>query len=101
MNNSLIFKPTLLQRILGRNYKWWYLLWYEFKISNGHFYSYIFLNIVRSVEFLIIIFVWQINNSSAEIITYLAIGRVFQKIVSSGFGGVVGSYIDSGQITKD
>ena len=92
---------TFLQKLLGDNYKWWFLFLYEYKRSNGHFYSFVFVNIMRSIEFLAIIWVWKINNSSSEIITYLALGRVFERMISSPFGMVLGSYIDSGKITKD
>ena len=96
---TLSYKPTFLQKFLGQNYKWWFLLQYEYKRSNGHFYSFIFVNIVRAIEFLVVIYVWKINNSPAEIITYLCLGRVFERMISSPFGVVLGSYIDSGKIT--
>lgn len=99
--NKTQFKETFLQKLLGQNYKWWFLLKYEYKRSNGHFYSFIFVNIVRAIEFLTVIYVWKINNSPAEVITYLCLGRVFERMISSPFGMVLGSSIDSGKITRD
>lgn len=78
MSNLKIQIPqeTFLQKLLGRNYKYWFLLKYEFKRSSSHFQTFLINSSIRAIEFLAIVFVWKLNNASAEIITYLALGRV-------------------------
>lgn len=42
-NKLLMYKPTIMQRLLGRNYKWWYILQFKFAgrtvstLDNGFF----------------------------------------------------------------
>jgi len=94
------FQPSFMQKLLGRNYKWWYLLNYEFKRSAGHFQSFIINTSIRAFEFLAIIYIWKINNGTAEIITYLALGRVFGRLVSSFLDSIISGLISKGGLTR-
>jgi hypothetical protein len=29
------YTPTLMEKLLGRNYKWWYIIKYSFEKNNG------------------------------------------------------------------
>jgi ABC-2 type transport system permease protein len=72
---------TFLQQTLGRNYKWWYIIIYAFKTSSGHLQAFLFNSTLTTFEFLAFIYIWKLNGSFPEIITYLAIGRVFDRLL--------------------
>lgn len=100
MTASSSYQPTFLQKLLGRNYKWWYLVKYEFKRSSGHFPSFITNSSIRAVEFLAIIYIWKLNNAVSDIITYLAVGRVFGRLIASWLDIVIANYILKGNLTR-
>ena len=95
-----IYTATFLQKLLGKNYKWWYLLKYEFKRSGNHFQTFILNSSIRAIEFLAIVYIWKINNSTAEIITYLAVGRVFSRLLNSWLDGSIAYLISKGGLTR-
>ena len=94
------YTQTLIEKLLGRNYKWWYLLKYEFKRSGNHFQTFILNTSIRAIEFLAIVYIWKINNSTAEIITYLAVGRVFSRLLNSWLDGSIAYLISKGGLTR-
>jgi ABC-2 type transport system permease protein len=91
---------TFLNKLLGKNYKWWYLISYEFKRSSGHFYSSIFNTSVRAIEFLAIVFIWKLNGNNSQIISYLALGRVFGRLLTFDISGQVSYFIVKGDLTR-
>jgi len=101
MTANLTSTQTFLQKLLGRNYKWWYLFLYTYKQSMSGVSSFIFDNLFSTVEFFTILYIWLYNKADPVIITYLCLGYVFNRIVASNFGGVLASHIVNGSITKD
>jgi ABC-2 type transport system permease protein len=91
---------TFLQRILGRNYKWWYIVKYSFKQSSGDLYPFLFNTTVRSLEFLAFVFVWKLNGSNSQVISYLALGRVFDRLLFNEIDGQICSMITRGNLTR-
>lgn len=74
---------------------------YAFLIMKGGFWSFFTVNIIRSIEFVVLIFVWKLNpNATPAIISYLTIGKAYERIYSNSFGGLMASYINSGSHTK-
>jgi ABC-2 type transport system permease protein len=93
---------TFLQRTLGRNYKWWYIISYEFKRGSAQISTSLINMIIKTVEFLIIIYIWKFSNSfvSTNIITYLVIGRVFDKITYCEIEGQISYMVIKGGLTR-
>jgi ABC-2 type transport system permease protein len=91
---------TFLQQTLGKNYKWWYIVKYTFKQSSGNFYPFFFNTTIRSIEFLAYIFVWKINGSNSQAISYLALGRVFDRFLFNEIDGQICSMITRGNLTR-
>ena len=89
-----------LQNIFSKNYKWWYFINYQFKLSFGNFSAFLINTTVRTIEFLAIIYIWKINNSLPAVITYLAIGRVFEKLIFSEIEGQVSYLIIKGGLSR-
>ena len=85
---------------MGKNYKWWYLTRYSFKQSSGNLWAFIFNTTVRNIEFLAYIFVWKVNGSNSQIITYLALGRVFDRLLFNEIDGQMNTMIWNGSLTK-
>ncbi len=90
---------TLLQRTLGKNYKWWYVILFGYKLGNS---SPIirFINIISIVIVsLTILSVWKIGNATSDVFTYLVVGRLFKTIVDTYVYYSLGSDILNGKIT--
>ena len=94
------YRLSVGQKILGKNYKWWFLVKNKYKSSSANFFTFIFNTTIRAVEFLAIILIWKLNNSATSIITYLAIGRVFGRLLFTEIDGQVMSDITRGNLTK-
>jgi|688.fasta_scaffold75788_3 ABC-type uncharacterized transport system permease subunit len=77
------FQPTFLQKLLGRNYKWWYVLKYQFQSRSVS----IFDNFLFVVGQILILFsslaVWWLANNKIidaglqEKWTYFVVGELF------------------------
>jgi ABC-2 type transport system permease protein len=68
---------------------------------KGNFWSFFTVNIIRSIEFVVLLFVWKLNpNATPAIISYLAIGKAYERIYSNQFGGVMATYINNGSHSK-
>jgi ABC-2 type transport system permease protein len=91
---------TFLQQTLGKSYKWWYLINHQFKASSGHLPAFLTNTTIRTVEFLAIVYIWKINNSLPSVITYLAIGRVFDKLSFMEIDGQISFLVNRGGLTR-
>ena len=100
MTNSTTYKQTTMQKLLGKNYKWWYIIKYSYSASNSNFNAFIFSTAIRTIEFLAVIYIWKINNSPASLITYLAIGRVFDRLSFSEIPTILQMYISRGGLSR-
>ena len=94
------YKPTFFQKLLGRNYKWWYLLKHSFKSINTGILGFLIAQISDIVQILGITYIWILNNSPKEIITYLIIGRIFKSLSDCYVAEVIAPEVSSGKITN-
>ena len=94
MTHATAYKLTFMQKLLGRNYKWWYATLYNFKLSYEFRLS-IFIAIVR---FFIPVFITYIllslTNSNKSFSNYTVIASIYYQF----FAFVVGPSFD---ITND
>jgi ABC-type uncharacterized transport system permease subunit len=90
---------TPLQRKLDKNYKWFYIVLFGYKLGNSS-------PIIRLINIITIIIigitiltVWRIGNGTQDIFTYLVIGRLFKTIVDTFVYYSLGTEILNGKIT--
>jgi ABC-2 type transport system permease protein len=90
---------TLLQRTLGKHYKWLYIMLFGYKLGNSN----PIIRIINIISIIIIsvtvLSVWKIGNASQDIFTYLVIGRLFKTVVDTFVYYQLGSDIINGKIT--
>jgi ABC-type uncharacterized transport system permease subunit len=79
------YQPTFLEKLVGKNYKWLYLLKYAFKQSNLKISSFLVFQIAVVLDFGITIFIWSLVNNSKQNITYFFIGFLIQRLVWTQF----------------
>ena len=89
-----------LQKLLGGNYKWWYILTFYTKSSGSGVYGFVFGQISQILQILTIVYIWLINGSSSQIITYLIVGRIYKALSETFFSETLGVEIINGQITR-
>ena len=105
MTQTQPFTPTLMQKLLGRNYKWWYLIRYQIKHNTAYRASTFIWMIGRFLILFSTVFIWWINiNAGSTISDFKNIFTyyIFGSIISYGNGvqwNIAGG-IKSGAITS-
>jgi len=88
--NLSIYTPTFMERILGKNYKWWYAIIYNFKLS----YQYRLQLIIALIRFFIPILttyiIINVTTSNSSLNLYILAGSFFFQI----FAFVIGPSFD-------
>lgn len=84
----------------SRFYKWWYLITYSFKQSNIRFLPYLLLNLGSVLDFIIVLYLWQLIDPTKERITYFFVGYMFQRLIWSQYMNNFGMEIISGKIVN-
>ena len=100
-NLTPVFTPNLMQKLLGRNYKWWYLINYSItRVRVG-----ILGDFINKIGFItttvLVIIVWQKSNPGIEIITYLLIGRTLRTLIDNFWYNRIGTLINTGGISAN
>ena len=82
------FQPSFMQKLLGRNYKWWYLIVISVKSDTTYFSQNIFYVFSTIIKNLLFIIVWYINLLSGstilslqEIVHYFIVGALVSSIL--------------------
>lgn len=81
-----MFLDSNLQKILGSNYKWFYLLRFRFKVSTTYKMNSFLWFFGKLLELLGILFIWYLGSQTgsqinfAQIFTYLVIGRLIDSL---------------------
>ena len=88
MNQTKLFQPSFMQKLLGRNYKWWYLMVVSVKSDTTYFSQNIFYIFSAVINNLLFILVWYINFLSGstilslqEIVHYFIVGALVSSIL--------------------
>jgi len=100
------YTPTFMEKLLGKNYKWWYFFVFSFKIITI-FKSTIFgYSIGEVVEAYAIILLWQssfVGKSEPEIksiVTYFVLGYFLQTITRTYIDNSLPGTIATGKLVK-
>lgn len=99
-NQTTIFQPTILQKLLGRNYKWWYIFAFKLKSNGTGLSGHLFGQISDVLQNLAIAYIWFVNGSSNSIITYLVVGRIYKALSDTYFSESLGSDILTGKLSN-
>ena len=100
MTTNSTFQPTFMQKLLGRNYKWWYLINYSFKQSNIQLIPFLIANFTSVLDFAITIYLWFLIEPTKERITYFFVGFILQRLIWSQYFGYFTQSIISGKIAN-
>jgi ABC-2 type transport system permease protein len=100
MNPSTQFTPTIMQKLLGRQYKWWYLVVYFIVLASATISANIFALFGTLVNFTAISYIWLLNGASAIVMTYLLLGRLYKTITDNFWYDRIGADISGGAINS-
>jgi ABC-2 type transport system permease protein len=81
MTQTSTFQPTFLQKLLGRNYKWWYILKYNFNTSLAYRTTAVFIILRDLTPIFISLGIYGSFSEKSDYLSYLLIGNIFLKIV--------------------
>ena len=81
MTQTTAYKPSFLQKILGRNYKWWFAILYNFRLSLAYRTTAVFIIARDLVPIFISLAIYGSLSESSPYLSYILIANVFYKIV--------------------
>ena len=93
-------QTTFLEALLGKNYKWWYVVKYFYKSEGQYFINNLLHFIGQTVSIYSAVLIWSYNNSSPEIITNLILGVILFVITTNTIYWSLGGSIEHGSISK-
>jgi ABC-type uncharacterized transport system permease subunit len=91
---------TFLQRTLGSQYKWWYILTYGSRSRIASPFGFFISQISSFLLSITIYFVWFSNSANLLIMNYLIIGRMYRALASNRVYSRFGNLITSGEISR-
>jgi ABC-2 type transport system permease protein len=89
MNPTNTFQPTLLQKLLGKHYKWWYLIKYQIKKNTAYRVSTFIWMLGRLTVLFTTVFIWWVNvqaGSNLYNFSYIFTYYIFGSLISIGNG---------------
>ena len=89
-----------LTTLLGKNYKWWYIIKYYHVLETRYFWTNLFYFFGLSATIYINFFVWRSNNATFETIKQLLISGLFLTFTNSTIYWHIGRQIESGGLSK-
>ena len=92
---------TLLQKLLGDNYKWFFVIIYNIKFANSGILATFVMGFSQILETLTTTYVWSMTRASSAVFTYLLCGRIYRTICENNFYNALSDDINSGKITTD
>jgi ABC-2 type transport system permease protein len=86
INQTTNYKSTLMQRLLGRNYKWWYLVKYEFMLGYTNRLN-ILITVVRYLIPLVISYIiYSVIGNSRSLSEYLILASFLYQFYAFTIG---------------
>ena len=67
-----------LPQLLGRNYKWWYVMVFNYRSASAYFWSDLYYYLNQILTSYISIIIWQYSNrgDTSETLNYLLFGNI-------------------------
>ena len=94
-------KETFLQKLLGNNYKWWFLILYNIKFANAGVLGTLVMGFSLILETLTTTYLWSMTTATSGVFTYLLLGRIYRTLCENNFYNALSEDINSGKITTD
>jgi ABC-type uncharacterized transport system permease subunit len=94
-------QETFLQKLLGQNYKWFFVIIYNIKFANSGILATFVMGFSQILETLTTTYLWSMTGANSAVFTYLLLGRIYRTICENNFYNALSDYINSGKITTD
>ena len=91
---------NMLQQLKNKYYKYWYILVYSFKQSNIKIFSFFVFRLAVIIQFCLTIYVWLLFNNDSNLITYLLVGYIIQKLAWTNVTNYLARSIFTNTITN-
>jgi ABC-2 type transport system permease protein len=90
-----------LTKLLGNNYKWWYVVWFSIIRENTGFRGFLIYQLSHIVRILSTLYIWYLANSDTLTFSYLLLGQIYRSVVDNIFYFRLSDLIYSGAISSD
>ena len=102
ITNPTTYKQTTMQKLLGKNYKWWYVMVFNYKSAGAYVFSDFFYYLNQIISTYISIIIWSVSNRGdiADTINYLIFGNIFLSFTLLNNHWRLGTEVFSGKFSK-
>lgn len=90
-----------LTKLLGRNYKWCYIIWFSIARESVGFKGFVVYQFSNIVRILTTVYIWYLANADIFTISYLLLGQIYKSIVENIYYFRLSDLIYSGVISSD
>ena len=96
------YQPSFLEKVLRKDYKWYFLIKYWIKANTIYFWSEFFVGLNRTLVLLgtCVIFLYLGQKNEQPILNYLLLGSIFFTITDPIISWFVSSNIKEGKMTR-
>jgi len=105
-NTTLEFQPSLMEKLLGKWYKWWYIILYNYKRQINYRADAFLFALSQVIVLVIILIIWQIRGGSEslnirELITYTLIANLYTLLTPCWQAQSLSDKINKGSLSTD
>lgn len=101
------YQPTFMEKLLGRNYKWWFIANYYFRLQTAYRSDLFLFNFAGFLSFSVTIMIWFLVTRSDnpviaanQILTYLFIGFAYMNIARTWYSQHLTRHILNGTLAS-
>ncbi len=98
---KILTKETFLQKLLGQNYKWYFVIIYNVKFASSGILATFVMGFSFILETLTTTYLWSMTGANSAVFTYLLLGRIYRTISENNFYNTLSDDINSGKIITD
>ena len=100
------YQPSFLEKLLGKHYKWWYIIIFYFKAQTHYRGNSIMYSLSGLVGFGASLLIWFLTTQNSaffntkEILTYLWVGSIYAAMSPIWYSEVLADLIVEGKLTS-
>ena len=90
----------ILEKLLGSNYKWWYVAVYYYRLESAYLINNLFHFLGQSISIITAILIWGKVSSQSDTFTSVLLGAVLLALSSNTSYWIIGNSIKNGSLSR-
>ena len=96
--NTATYQASFLEKLLGKQYKWWVTFWHEWSRSNAKGLADLIFQFQIFISSMLWIYIWSL--ASIQTVIYLTVGRVISFLTNNFYYNAIAHDIVTGRISN-